>query len=254
MEIRVLGCSGGIGGSARTTSFIIDQDILIDAGTGAADLPLKALAAIDHVFLTHSHLDHIATLPLMLDTVGPLRHKPVTVYVQEKTLDILKHHVFNWKVWPDFSVIPNKKNPYMVYEVMDPGAEKLINDRRIRSIPVTHTVPAVGYMVSNGIGSFAFSGDTTVTEAFWDVLNQAENLKYLVMETTFPDEQLELSRLSQHLCPSLLASELTKLQPRPELFITHLMAGQEQQVMDQINAHLKDFQAQALTHEHRFQV
>ena len=107
MKLRVLGCGGGIGGRhQRTTSFLIDHDILIDAGTGVGELSIAELTQIDHVFLTHCHLDHIATLPMMIDTVADCRSKPLTVYGTKAVLDSLRKHIFNWAIWPDFSVVP----------------------------------------------------------------------------------------------------------------------------------------------------
>jgi ribonuclease BN (tRNA processing enzyme) len=117
MKLRVLGCSGGIGGRhLRTTSLLVDHDILIDAGTGVADLTIAELAMVDHVFLTHTHLDHIASLPLMIDTVGDRRSTPLTVYGTEAVLTILRNHIFNWAIWPDFSVIPSRENAIMRYQ------------------------------------------------------------------------------------------------------------------------------------------
>src|SRR3954466_14058878 len=104
MRLRVLGCSGGIGGQQnRTTSFLADDDILIDAGTGVGDLSLSALTLIDHIFITHSHLDHVNSIAFFVDSVGALRPKPVTVYALAATISILKKNLFNWDVWPDFS-------------------------------------------------------------------------------------------------------------------------------------------------------
>ena len=97
MKLRVLGCSGGIGGNLRTTSFLLDHDVMIDAGTGMNELSLTELSVIDHVFITHSHLDHIACVPLMVDSVGFMRDHPLTIYATAETLDILREHVFNWK-------------------------------------------------------------------------------------------------------------------------------------------------------------
>ena len=94
---------------------LIDHDILIDAGTGVGDLSLAELALIDHVFVTHSHLDHVACLPFMVDTVGDMRNKPLTVYATEATLEIIQAHIFNWAIWPDFSEIPNREKPFMRY-------------------------------------------------------------------------------------------------------------------------------------------
>lgn len=78
MRLRVLGCSGGIGGRhLRTTSFLVDNDVLIDAGSGVGDLSLAELTRIDHVFVTHSHLDHVTSIPFLVDTVGGMRDRPL---------------------------------------------------------------------------------------------------------------------------------------------------------------------------------
>ena len=98
MQIRILGCSGGIGGNLRTTSMLLDNDALVDAGTGVGDLSITELLRIDHVFLTHSHLDHVTSLPFLVDTVGPMRDTPVTVHCTQATRKILQEHIFNWKV------------------------------------------------------------------------------------------------------------------------------------------------------------
>ena len=122
MRLRVLGCSGGIGGGLRTTSFLLGKHTLIDAGTGVGDLSVAELSQIDHLFLTHTHLDHIAMLPLLVDTVGAMRDRPLMVYATQATLDILRAHVFNWLVWPDFTEIPNKAAPWMQFVPFEVGA------------------------------------------------------------------------------------------------------------------------------------
>ena len=113
MKLRILGCSGGIGGNARTTSMLVDHDVLIDAGTGVGDLSLSEMTLIDHIFITHSHLDHLACMPLLMDSVGFMRDKPVMIYVTEATLKIIREHVFNWEIWPDFTLVPNAQQPFM---------------------------------------------------------------------------------------------------------------------------------------------
>jgi len=125
MKLKVLGCSGGIGGAQpRTTSFLLDDDILIDCGTGVGDLTLDELARIDHVFLTHAHLDHIAALPLMIDSVGELRQAPVQVHATPETIRILHSHIFNWLVWPDFSAIPDHHQPFMRFQPIHVGERR----------------------------------------------------------------------------------------------------------------------------------
>jgi ribonuclease BN (tRNA processing enzyme) len=215
MKLRVLGCSGGIGGNLHTTSFLLDHDVLIDAGTGVGELSLTEIAMIDHVFVTHSHLDHIACIPFMLDSAGFMRDRPLTVYASEETLDILKQHIFNWKIWPDFSEIPNVRQPYLRYQSMELGE-------------------TVGYHLDSGKASLVFSGDTTANDALWKVVNKIENLRYLIIETAFSNSEKDLALLSKHLCPSMLAVELLKYKRDAEIFITHLKPGELELIMQEI--------------------
>ena len=144
MKFRVLGCSGGIGGrNARTTAFLVDDDILIDGGTGVGELEYEELLRINHIFVTHAHLDHIAFIPLLIDTVGDARRSPVTVYATVETLRILRSHIFNWLVWPDFSAIPDRHHPFMRFESLKVGEHATLDGRRISALPAFHTVPAV---------------------------------------------------------------------------------------------------------------
>ena len=225
MQIRILGCSGGIGGNLRTTSMLVDHDMLIDAGTGVGDLTLTDLLKIDHVFLTHSHLDHVTSLPFLVDTVGPMRDRPITVHCTEATRRILQDHIFNWKVWPDFTEIPNKATPCLKYAPLEVGETRELDGRRITALPANHVVPAVGYRLDSGEASLVFTGDTTVNDALWTEVNKIDNLRYLVIETAFPNTEKELAIASKHLCPSMLAQELAKLTHPTRVFITHLKPG-----------------------------
>lgn len=234
MKLRVLGCSGGIGGNLRTTSFLLDHDILIDAGTGAGELSLSELCAIDHVFVSHSHLDHITCIPFMVDSVGMMRDRPLTVYAIEETLNILKQHIFNWKIWPDFSEIPNAQHPYLRYQSIELGETVVLNGRKITAIPANHVVPAVGYHLDSGKASLVYSGDTTSDDAFWKVVNQIENLRYLLIETAFSNNEMELAVISKHFCPTLIVEELKKFHRDAQVFITHLKPGEMEQTMRQI--------------------
>jgi len=246
MRIRVLGCSGGIGNGARTTALLVDSDILIDAGTGVADLSLDAMAAIDHVFLTHAHLDHVTCIPFLLDSVASRRAQPLVVHAQEATLSVLRTHVFNNALWPDFTAIPSRDRPYLRFELLDPGEHASLGDRSLRSIPVNHSIPAVGYLLGNGRASLAFSGDTTSTDRFWQELNACADLRHVIIETSFTDEEETLSHLSGHLCPRLLAQELAKFSGSANVHITHLMPGEEAAIMAEIHGHLPDRPLQAL--------
>ena len=254
MKVRILGCSGGIGGChLRTTSMLVDDDILVDAGTGVADLSRVQLARIDHVFLTHSHLDHIASLPLLIDSVSDLREKPLRVYATAATLAIIAKHIFNWAIWPDFSVIPSRENAVMQYQTIDLGRSVRLGERTITALPAEHTVPAVGYQLDSGSGCLVFTGDTTVNDSFWPVVNRIANLRYLLIETAFANREQRLAEISKHLCPNMLADELHKLTIKPEIYISHLKPGQAELTMAEIQACASDFRPTRLQNNQIFE-
>lgn len=236
MQVRILGCSGGIGGNLRTTSLLVDDDILIDAGTGVGDLSLEQLYAIDHIFVTHSHLDHIACIPLLADTAIGMREKHITVHATHETWQILKDHIFNWKVWPDFSAIPTESDPFLRYSEIRLGETVDMNGRKITPLPASHTVPAVGFRVDSGNASLVFTGDTTTCDALWEEVNKIDNLRYLIIETAFSNSEIQLATVSKHLCPSLLIDELDKLKRAAQIYITHLKPGEGEVIMDEIES------------------
>ena len=235
MKIRVLGCSGGIGGGLRTTALLVDEDILIDAGTGVGDLSLEQLAKIDHIFVSHSHLDHVTSIPFLVDTVCWMRRSPIVVYGIKETIDILKAHLFNWKIWPDFTQIPDAENPFMVYREIRVGEAVEIRARRFTAIPANHTVPAVGYVMETGRNALIFSGDTYINDALWKVVNKTPNLRYLIIETAFSNKERDIAAASKHLCPKMLAEELEKMRVMPEVFITHLKPGEGALTMKEVS-------------------
>jgi len=254
VKVRILGCSGGIGGRLlRTTSLQVDHDILIDAGTGVGDLPIAELAQIDHVFLTHSHLDHVACLPFIVDTVGDMRNRPLTVYATDATIEILRNHIFNWAIWPDFCEIPSPERPFMRFETIRIGSQVKLDNRTITPLPANHTVPAVGFHLDSGIASLVFSGDTTVCPELWEKINKIRNLRYLIIETAFSNRESKLATRSKHFCPRLLAEELSHLQRDAELFITHLKPGQSELIMQEIEECIGEFKPRMLQNNQVFE-
>ena len=254
MRLRVLGCSGSIGGQQnRTTSFLVDQDVLIDAGTGVGDLSLAELTLIDHIFITHSHLDHVDSIAFFLDSVGALRPKPVTVYTTKPTIDILKKNLFNWDIWPDFTVIPTPEEPWLRYQEIVVGEVITLGGRKITVLPAIHTVPAVGYQLDSGKNSLVFTGDTGPNDGLWEVVNKIDNLKFLIIETAFSDKERRLAELALHLCPSMLAEELAKLELRPEVYITHLKPSEIELTMQEIEELAGNLQPRLLQNNHVFE-
>ena len=234
MKLRILGCSGGIGGELRTTSMLLDRDVLIDAGTGVGDLSIAQLTQIDHIFVTHSHMDHVASIPFLVDTVGWSRDKPIVVHATAETLAILREHLFNWKLWPDFSQIPDPARPVLRYETIEVGVPVDLGGRKVTALPANHVVPAVGFHLDSGQASLVFTGDTTTNDALWQHVNEIENLRYLIIETALSDRERDLAVASKHLCPSLLAEELEKLKREPEIFVTHLKPREADSIMAEV--------------------
>lgn len=253
MNLRILGCSGGIGGELRTTSLMVDHDILIDAGTGLGNLTLDEMKGLRHIFLTHSHLDHIAHLPLLVDSIFEHIRQPIVIHAQEVTIKALREHIFNWVIWPDFTRLPDAQNPVLTYEAMSPGDVVAIDGRSFEMIPVNHAVPAVGYYVRTPGGkSFAFSGDTTTNDTFWAGLNQRDRLDMLIIEVAFPDSELELSRAAYHYCPTLLAQDIVKLRHQPDIYLSHPKPGVERIIEREVSVAIRQRKVTCLKGKENF--
>lgn len=241
MRLQVLGCSGGIASRLWTTALLIDDDLLIDAGTGVNDLSLEEMARLRHVVLTHSHLDHIACLPLLLDSVFDRLPVPLTVHGLPETLRALRQHIFNDVIWPDFARLPDPARPVLRYAELQPGEQLVLGNRTLTSIRVNHSVPAVGYRVDGERGSLVFSGDTTTNDGLWNVLNSQPPFDMLIVEAAFSDADRELSIASRHYCPELLATDLRKLVHRPRIYLTHPKPGDEDTIITECRRHLAGY-------------
>jgi len=249
MKIRVLGCSGAIAAGYKTTAFLLDDDVLIDAGTGVADLPLDALARIDHILVTHSHLDHVLSIPLLADSVLRLRdaagRPPIQIHALPETLAALKAHLFNGVIWPDFTRLPRPDAPVLALRPFQIGDRLELGGRTIEVLSARHTVPACGFAVEGPQGHWIFTGDTGPNPALWERLAQLK-VSHLVIETAFGNDECELARISQHLCPTELARELRHLQGQIQVHITHIKPGESQAVMAEVGALITDHRITAL--------
>ena len=214
---------------------LIDDDVLIDAGTGIGDLPLDDLRSIRHVFLTHAHLDHIAGLPMLVDCVFDENFEtPLTVYAREETLRAIQDHLFNDVIWPNFSNLPSAENPMLRYSVCSPGDTVTIGHRDFYAVDVMHSVPSLGYTVQNSGGVFAVSGDTKTNETLWPVLNACDDLRVLVIEVSFPDEMEKIAVNAGHYTPRTMTEDLKRLRHEPEIWLTGMKPGQEELILEQV--------------------
>jgi ribonuclease BN (tRNA processing enzyme) len=239
MIFQVLGCSGAIAAGCKTTAFLLDDDILIDAGTGVGDMPLEALARVEHILVSHSHLDHILSIALLADSVMRARRAagrgPIQVHALPETLHALREHIFNGVIWPDFTRLPSAEHPVLQLVPFDTGDILKLGNRRIEVITASHTVPAVGFAVDGGeAGHWVYTGDTGPNPALWMRLRNMK-VAHLVIETAFSDEERQLAYISRHLCPAALGHELAQLPGSVEVHITHIKPGEMEAVMSEIS-------------------
>jgi ribonuclease BN (tRNA processing enzyme) len=234
ISLRLLGCNGGIGGKDRqTTSYLLQESTIIDAGTGLTILDLPELAAIDHVVLTHAHMDHIACLPLLIDSVTAQRESPVQVWTLPEVIDILSTHIFNEKVWPDFRKIPSPDSPFMTLNAI--SQRTAIGGMFFTPLPARHGIPACGYLVENEGVALAFSGDTEDCPSFWEAMKQSSTLKAVVVECSYPSALTNIAQVSMHMDVPSIVARVAELPKEITVVIVHRKPGLE----DAIEAELR---------------
>ncbi len=224
MEIRVLGCYGGELPGYRNCSLAVDGKLLLDAGAVTSVLGLPEQRRIANVLVTHTHLDHIKDIPFLAANLagGPFRH-PINIISVAPVIEGIKFHLFNDALWPDFTVLPTVDSPVLRFITIDPGVDVPVGDYIVRAIPVNHTVQAVGYFVRRRGTTILYSGDTGPTERIWDEANGLEDLKAVLLETSFPNSLRAVAESSGHLTPQTMKRELKKLARKDiPVFLFHM--------------------------------
>lgn len=242
MNLHVLGCSGGIGGSTPSTCVQLTPTILIDAGSGLEQLSLDAMRQVDHILLTHAHMDHISALATFLSNVIGYREQAVRVYAQPATLEVLRKHIFNWQVWPDFTVLPNVEQPIIDMVPLQPGKAFTIENLQVTPITMEHTVPTVGFSIRTDAHHLMYCADTTYNANLIDALNQLPPADQLVIECSFPQSQHEMAMISKHLTTELLKRFIDQLQYQPkEILVAHLKPNYETAIRTELAELLIDY-------------
>lgn len=220
MKLQVLGSAGAEFPDFKPPAFLIDDHLLLDAGTIGAVLSEKEQKNLRHIFITHSHLDHIRGIPALADNIILKNFQnSVSVYSIGEVISAMQTHMFNNIIWPDFTVIPNSEHPVIALETIETGRDYKISEFSIRAIPVNHTVPAVGYLVRKGDSTLLYSGDTGPTDELW---KHASGIDALIVEVSFPNSLESMALLTKHLTGSLLEKELSKIASLPRrILITH---------------------------------
>lgn len=241
MKIRVLGCHGSQLPNHNTTSFLLGQNILVDAGTVTTVLSLKEQLKIDYIFITHAHLDHVRDIMFLADNICYERGKKPLIIVSTKgIIETIHRHLFNDVIWPDFSKIPSAKAPLVKFQAIVPGKKQTIGDLQISAIALNHVVETVGYVMEFKGKAVIFLGDTGPTEEAWHVAQKTKGLRAIFIETSLPYFMKKVANMSGHLTPSSLQAELKKLKgKKPDIYLYHMKTSYHEVIRKEVAA-IKD--------------
>lgn len=223
MRIEVLGCHGGDVPNLRLPTFLVDGQLLLEAGAVSGALPLHRQVALEHVLVSHAHLDHVVGLAFLVDNVqsAARRGAPVTAASLAPVVDDLRACCFNNRLWPDFTVLPTPEAPVLRFDTLAEGEPTKLAGLTVIPVRVNHSVPGAGFVITDGTTGFVFSGDTGPTRELWQVARTVREVRAIVVEAAFPNRLEPLARASGHLTPRLLEREMDRM-PTAPLWIYHI--------------------------------
>jgi ribonuclease BN (tRNA processing enzyme) len=223
MKIRVLGAYGAEGLAQRPSAFLVDDRVLIDGGTVGGALATTEQLAIEHALVSHSHLDHIAGLAYLTETLALCEaREPLTISSLEPVVTALRASIFNDTVWPDFTRLPTPQAPVLRFQPLAEAVEQRVGDLWVTPVPVNHTVPTSGFIVHDSTSAVIYSGDTGPTDALWKAAREVGALRAIILECAFPSRMAALADIARHMTPELIRRELDKMPDDVPVMIFHV--------------------------------
>ncbi|HEY3348314.1 MAG TPA: 3',5'-cyclic-nucleotide phosphodiesterase [Thermoanaerobaculia bacterium] len=222
MRIRVLGAHGGSTPRHRQTSFLLNDALCLDAGAVTDALSLEEQERVRAVLVTHSHMDHVASLPFLVENVFGRTRGPLEILAPDDVLDALRTHLFNDALWPDFSRIEGQAGPSVTFRAVPVGAPFSADGLNAIAVKVSHVVPTYGYVLADERAAVVFSGDTGPTDAIWSTARRTPNLKALFVECSFPSDMQPIATVSCHLTPTTLRAEMAKFPKDVPVYLYHM--------------------------------
>lgn len=235
MKIQVLGGHGGLAKGFSATSFLIDDKLLIDAGAVAGALSIEEQSKIDNILISHCHLDHIKDLAFLCDNCFGLREQPFHVYTHSTVKSIIKVHLLNDIIWPDFTALPSIENPTISIHGLIEGKKIKISDYFVTPIKVKHAHDAMGFIVEKDDSAVLFTLDTGPTEQIWEVAKQFKNIKAIFTEVSFPNELSQVAEVSEHHTAESLNKEILKMPKSVPIILTHLKPNYRKVILQEID-------------------
>ncbi len=235
MKLKVLGTYGSEGPGQRPSAFLVDDRVLVDAGTVGGALSVPEQIQIQHALLTHAHLDHTAGLAFLTDTLAMVAaDRRVTACSIAPVIESLRTHAFNDTLWPDFTAIPSPAQPVLGFRTLAEEAESRVGELWVTPVLVEHTVPTTGFVIHDGETGFVFSGDTGPTKRIWEVAREMRGLKALTVETAFPNRLAALAKASGHLTPEMLRQEIAKMPADLPIWVYHIKPQLYQETAEEL--------------------
>jgi len=217
VELRVIGCHGGETPRHRTSAFVLDEGLAIDAGSLTSGLELAEQERLEAVLVSHAHFDHVRDLATLADNRCQMQAPPLVVAGTSYTIRMLREHFFNGVLWPDFSRIHTDNGPTIRFLELDVERPTEIAGHTVSAVLVSHSIESAGFVIQRGGSSIAYSGDTGPTDRLWQVLNELDDLRALLMEVSFPNREQRLATMSAHHTPQTLAAEMAKFRAPKDL-------------------------------------
>jgi cAMP phosphodiesterase len=234
MLVRIIGGHGGVSPGFKATSYLIDGKLLIDAGSVASGIQIQEQSFIENILISHAHLDHISDIAFLADNCFGLKDRPFEIYANSPIIAAIKKHLLNDILWPDFTALPNKENPTLRFNTVEPGKQLVLGDYKIIPVPVNHQEGALGFIVERKGSSIVFTQDTGPTDLIWEYAKNAKNLKAIFTEVSFPNFLSKVAHDSQHHTPATMKSEIKKMPKDVPIFLGHLKPNFQSQLFKEI--------------------
>jgi cAMP phosphodiesterase len=238
MKVKILGCSGSEAVGHNPPGLLVNDVMMLDAGTITAALSNVSQRKITDILISHTHLDHIKSLLFLADNIIGYVTKPVNIRAIPEVIDAIKKHLMNDIIWPDFTKIPTAQHPVLTYKPLSTAKWVSIAGMRVKAIPMNHPVPAVGFLVSDKNASILYSADTGPNELLWKEAVKAKNLKGIIVDTSFPNSLEGIANASGHFTPKQLHNDLTRARIGSDvpIYIYHIKPVHTQRVLSDLRA------------------
>ena len=234
MQIKIIGAHGGVTKNYHATSYLIDDSLLIDAGSVAQGLDIDDQLKIDHILISHSHLDHVKDLAFLCDNCFGLKDKPFEVYTHKTVRKAIKDHIFNETIWPDFSLLPTKEKPTIRFNDIVSEEPLVLGEYTVTPVHVNHPGDAMGFIVEKGDVAVLLTLDTKATERIWEVGKKFKNLKAIFTEVSFPNKLQNIADISDHHSPASMKEELKKMPGEVPVYLGHLKPNYQEELIQEI--------------------